>query len=102
MGKSVGDDFREAKVTLPIILAYAHADEEARLFWRRVIEGSPQRNDDLDRAIAIVEATGAIAETRARAKQYAADACSSLAVFPRSDIRDSLEAIAQFCVGRGY
>ena len=102
MGKSVGDDFREAKVTLPIILAYACADDEARRFWRRVIEGSPQLDGDLDTAIALVEVTGAIGETRARAKQYATNACAALEAFPKSEIRDALEAIAQFCVGRGY
>jgi octaprenyl-diphosphate synthase len=102
MGKSVGDDFREAKVTLPIILAYARADDEARRFWRRVIEGSPQHEGDLDAAIALVEQTGAIGETRARAKAYAANACSALEAFPKGEIRDALDAIAQFCVGRGY
>jgi octaprenyl-diphosphate synthase len=102
MGKSVGDDFREAKVTLPIILAYARADDEAKRFWRRVIEGSPQHEGDLDGAIALVEETGAIRDTRARAKQYVANACRALEVFPAGEIRDSLEAVAQFCVGRGY
>ncbi len=102
MGKSVGDDFREAKVTLPVILAYARADEEARQFWHRVIEGSRQRESDLDCAIALVEETGAIRDTRARAEQYAANACRALEVFPSGEIRDVLDAIAQFCVGRGY
>jgi octaprenyl-diphosphate synthase len=102
MGKSVGDDFREAKVTLPVILAYERADDESRRFWRRVIEGGPQDDGDLGRAIAIVEGTGAIDDTRTRAKHYAAEACCSLEVFPASEIRDTLNAIAQFCVGRGY
>jgi octaprenyl-diphosphate synthase len=102
MGKSVGDDFREAKVTLPIILAYARADDEAKTFWHRVIEGSPQHDGDLDHAIALVEETGAIHETRARAKDYAENACSALAGFPAGEIRETLEDIAQFCVGRGY
>ena len=102
MGKSVGDDFREAKVTLPIILAYARADEDARRFWRRAIEASPQDDGDLERAIALVEDTGAIRDTRLRATQFAARACAALEVFPASEMRAALEAIARFCVGRGH
>jgi octaprenyl-diphosphate synthase len=67
-----------------------------------VIEGSPQHEGDLDGAIALVEETGAIRDTRARAMHYATNACEALEVFPSSEIRDSLEAIAQFCVGRKY
>ena len=102
MGKLVGDDFREAKVTLPVILAYARADIDAKRFWRRVIEASPQHDEDLDLAIAFVEGTGAIRDTRDRAKNYAAKACRALELLPSGDIREALEAIAQFCVGRGY
>ena len=68
MGKSVGDDFREAKVTLPIILAYARADDEARRFWTRVIGAGTQAEGDLQQAIAYVEKTGGIPETRERAR----------------------------------
>jgi octaprenyl-diphosphate synthase len=102
MGKSVGDDFREAKVTLPVILAFARADAEAQRFWRRAIENGSQDEDDLDRAIVFVEITGAIRDTLARARQYAAQAVRALSVFPRSEIRETLDAVAQFCVGRGY
>src|SRR6201994_151100 len=70
MGKSVGDDFREAKVTLPIILAYARSTEAARKFWQRAIETGPQSEADLDRAITLVEETGAISDTMARARRY--------------------------------
>jgi octaprenyl-diphosphate synthase len=102
MGKSVGDDFREAKVTLPIILAYARADGEARRFWQRVIEDGPQDEGDLDRAIVFVEESGAIGDTQARAKSYAALACDALDVFGAGELRDALVDIAQFCVGRGH
>ena len=102
MGKTVGDDFREAKMTLPVILAFDRADEEARRFWRRAIETGPQREGDLRRAIGYVEETGAIRETRARARRYADLAARALAVLPPSELRDALEAVAEFCVGRGY
>ncbi len=102
MGKTVGDDFREAKVTLPVILAYQRADEEARRFWHRAIESGPQHEGDLRWAISYVEETGAIQETRARAQRYADQACRALSPLPKSELRDALEAIAAFCVGRGY
>jgi len=102
MGKSVGDDFREAKVTLPIILAYARAEGEARTFWERVIESGMQQDGDLRRAIAYVEETGAIDETRARARNYAQAACDALDALKPDPLRSALFDIAEFCVGRGY
>lgn len=102
MGKSVGDDFREAKVTLPVVLAYARADAEARRFWQRTIADGAQNDSDLKQAIALVEETGAIEETRARAARYADEACEALSVLPDSEIRRELIALAEFCVDRGY
>jgi octaprenyl-diphosphate synthase len=102
MGKSVGDDFREAKVTLPVIVAYERADDEAKTFWRRTIEDGAQHEGDLKRAIAYVSETGAIDETRAMAKRHARKAARLLATLPPIEIRDALIAIAEFCAGRGY
>jgi octaprenyl-diphosphate synthase len=100
MGKSVGDDFREAKVTLPVILAYARADDEGRNFWERTIQTGPQHEVDLARAIAYVEQTGGIADTRAMAERYVEAACVSLALFPDSEIREALIDVARSSVGR--
>jgi len=102
MGKSVGDDFREGKVTLPVILAYARADEAARKFWTRTIETGPQGESDLDRAITLVEETGAISQTMARARAYADVACKALEAVAPCETRDVLAAIADFCVERAY
>ncbi len=102
MGKSVGDDFREAKVTLPVIVAYERADEEARRFWRRTIEVGPQQDADLKRAVAYVEDSGAIRETHTLARRYADRAIRALTPLPANELREALEAIAEFCVGRGY
>ena len=102
MGKSVGDDFREAKVTLPVILAYARATDTARKFWARAIETGPQGEADLDRAITLVEETGAISETMARARRYADLAKQALETVPEGEIRSVLGDIADFCVERAY
>jgi len=102
MGKSVGDDFREAKVTLPIILAYARSTEATRKFWQRAIETGPQGEADLDRAITLVEETGAISDTMVRARRYADLAREALAPVPAGEIRSVLGDIADFCVERAY
>ena len=103
MGKSVGDDFREAKMTLPIILAHARAkDEEVRAFWKRVIETGNQTEADINRAITLVEETGAIQETMRRARAYADEAKAALAILPDSEIKSALSDIADFCVERSY
>ena len=100
MGKSVGDDFREAKVTLPVILAYARADDEGCRFWERTIQTGPQHEVDLARAIAYVEQTGGIADTRAMAERYVEAACAALSIFPRSELRETLIDVAHSSVGR--
>jgi octaprenyl-diphosphate synthase len=102
MGKSVGDDFREAKVTLPVIVAFARADDAARQFWRRTIEDGAQHEGDLKRAIALVEESGGLDETRALAQHYADQAMTALAAAPPLEIRKALMGIAEFCVARGY
>lgn len=102
MGKSVGDDFREAKVTLPVILAYARAGAHERQFWTRAIEGGQQSDSDLERAITLVEETGAIGETVSRARRYADEACKALEPLPQSEVKSSLADIADFCVERAY
>jgi len=102
MGKAVGDDFREGKVTLPVILAVARADEAALKFWKRAIETGPQSEADLDRAITLVEQTGGIADTMERARNYAAAACRALERLPKSEMRGVLADVADFCVARAY
>jgi octaprenyl-diphosphate synthase len=102
LGKSVGDDFREAKMTLPIILAHARANADDRPFWQRVIETGNQTEADLDRAITLVEETGAIQETMRRARAYADAAKAALGVLAPSEIRSALAEIADFCVERAY
>ena len=102
MGKSVGDDFREAKVTLPLILAYKRADDDARRFWQRTIQLGQQRDGDLQRAIDYIEHTDAIADARDQAHRYARQACRALQVLPQSALREALLAVAEFCVARAY
>ncbi len=102
MGKSIGDDFREAKVTLPIIVAYERADESAKSFWLRTIEDGAQHEGDLKRAIAIVDESGAIEETQALARHHADQGMSALSTILPGEIRETLMAVTEFCVSRCY
>lgn len=102
LGKTVGDDFREGKLTLPVILAYAAGDATERAFWTRTIEESEQSSEDLMIAQTLMDKYGAIAETTARARRYADAAKEDLACFPDSPIRRALEEAVDFAVARAY
>jgi octaprenyl-diphosphate synthase len=102
LGKTVGDDFRDGKVTLPILLAFARGDEEERGFWRRTIEELDQRSGDLDAAIRLVERRGALAETLTRARGYAAAAIDALAMFRHGAERRALIEAAIFATERSF
>ncbi|GBQ70017.1 decaprenyl diphosphate synthase [Ameyamaea chiangmaiensis NBRC 103196] len=100
LGKTVGDDFREGKITLPVLTAFAAGSEEDRTFWRRVIEDNQQTEADLDHAFALIRDTDAIAITLARATEYADAAKAALSIFPPSRLRDILLETASYTVSR--
>lgn len=102
LGKSVGDDFREGKVTLPIVLAYRRGDEKDRAFWVRTIEEGEQGDGDLQQAIQLLEKHGALADTIERARHYGSMARDALAIFPESPHATALNDIVDFCVNRTY
>jgi octaprenyl-diphosphate synthase len=100
LGKTVGDDFREGKITLPVLLAFARGDEAERGFWRRTIEEREQDDADLGRAIALMQKHRAFADTVARARDYGAKALAALDAFPPSAERRALADIVEFCISR--
>ncbi len=100
LGKNVGDDFREGKVTMPVLLAVAASDADGKAFWSRVIEARDQNEGDLDEAMRRLTETGALAETERRARAYIADAREALEIFPDSDLRAALRDVAEFVVAR--
>ncbi len=102
MGKAVGDDFRESKVTLPVILSVARSKDEERRFWRKTIEVGVQEEGDLSRAIEYLERGGALAETIERARLYAREAREALCNCPDGEIKAALSEIAEFVVERAY
>src|SRR5881394_3782988 len=90
MGKGVGDDFRDGKMTLPVILAYARGNDGEREFWRSAIGGSQASDDDLQRAIRLLKESDALADTLERARQYARRAIDALAIFPAGKAKAAL------------
>ena len=100
LGKSVGDDFREGKMTFPVIRSLETATEDEKAFWRRVIVDHDQKDVDLEKAVSMLRASGALEKTMDLAKQYSADAAKSLDVFAASPLRDTLQNLAGYVVAR--
>jgi octaprenyl-diphosphate synthase len=102
MGKGVGDDFRDGKVTLPVILAYARGSDEDRAFWRTAISGERISDDDLHHAISLLRDSGALSETIERARQYGRRALDALAPFPAGKAKAALSEAVEFAISRAY
>jgi octaprenyl-diphosphate synthase len=102
MGKSVGDDFRDGKMTLPIVLALRSSTDIEREFWRRTLEDQEQRDGDLEHAIALLHRHGTLAATRERAEGFGRAARDALSIFPDSPARHALLEVVRFCMQRGY
>ena len=100
LGKTVGDDFREGKITLPVLHAFAQGNAAEQAFWRRTIETSEQTDADLAEALRLMAHHGAIPATLARAQHFADAAQADLAGLPPSAIRDCLMAVADYTVSR--
>ncbi len=99
-GKNVGDDFRERKLTLPVIKAVAQATTEERAFWQRTIEKGRQEDGDLDHALGLMNKYGTFDATRADAFGWAAKAKAALDQLPDHEIRDLLRDLADYVVSR--
>ena len=102
LGKTVGDDFREGKITLPVILAFMRGSEEERRYWRRTLEDGEQAETDLAEAVRLIEKHGTIADTLARARHYGAIARDALGLFPDHPIKRALAEAIDFAIERGY
>ncbi len=101
LGKTVGDDFREGKITLPVLVAYQAGDAAERTFWERTIEELDQRDADLETAMRLMASHDAIRATLCRATRFAEEAKVALGNFPDSAIRRAMLAVADYTVSRG-
>src|SRR5687768_10434856 len=102
MGKGVGDDFRDGKVTLPVILAYARGGEAERRFWREAMTEGAIGDGDLARATALLGESKAIDDTIARARTYGQRAIDALGPFPGGKAKAALVEAVEFAISRAY
>ncbi len=100
LGKNVGDDFREGKITLPVVLSFRRGSETERTFWRRALEDGDASEADLEHAIGLMTKHRALEDTIQRARHYGAIAKDALALFPASPMKEALEETVEFCIAR--
>ena len=102
LGKTVGDDFREGKMTAPVILALQKANDEERTFWKRTMEDKSQDDSDLVRAQSLLARHNGLKDALAMARDYAQKAREALAEAPDSPLRATLDALALYTVEREF
>lgn len=102
LGKTVGDDFAEGKITLPVILAFRRGSEAERAFWRRTLEDLEQNDTDMDRAIELMHRYKALDDTVERARHYGAIARDALGIFRDCPERNALTELIDFSIHRAY
>ena len=102
LGKNVGDDFREGKITLPVVLAFRRGNDVERAFWIRTLEKGEIGDGDLDQAIGLMTKHRALEDTMSRAQHYGAMAVDALALFPQSPMKSALEQVVAFCLARSH
>jgi octaprenyl-diphosphate synthase len=102
LGKSVGDDFREGKITLPVVLCYRRGSACERAFWQRTLQDGTIEESDLAEAMALMQKHNALGDTMDRARHYGAIARDALAIFPDGDAKAALLDAVAFCVNRPF
>ena len=100
LGKEIGDDFKEGKITLPVIICIEKSDNDEKIFWKKTIEDLNQTDLDLGKALALIKKYNAIEETISLANQFASEAIDALGTFPHSEAKLALESLAQIAVNR--
>ena len=100
LGKNIGDDFREGKITLPVVLSFRRGSDHERAFWRRTLEQSDATDADLEYAVSLMTKHRALEDTIQRARHYGAIATDALALFPASPMKTALEETVEFCIYR--
>jgi octaprenyl-diphosphate synthase len=102
LGKNVGDDFREGKITLPVLLAFRRGSEQERQFWKRTLVESTIEDGDLETAIGLMTKHNALADTVERARHYGDKANDALALFPDGAMKHALIEAVAFCIARAH
>jgi octaprenyl-diphosphate synthase len=102
LGKTVGDDFREGKISLPVVFAWRRGDDEERKFWRRTLGRQEQEASDLEHAIELMEKRKALRDTIKRAHHYGSIARDALSIFPDSEAKAAMSEAIDFSIERAF
>ena len=102
LGKNIGDDFREGKITLPVVLSFRRGSQSERMFWTRTLEKGKVTDTDLETAIKLMNENRALEDTIKRAHHYGEMARDALALFPPSPMKQALEEAVEFCTARTH
>ncbi|MBV8839237.1 MAG: polyprenyl synthetase family protein [Alphaproteobacteria bacterium] len=100
LGKNVGDDFRDGKITLPVVLSFRRGSDSERVFWRRTLEDGDATDADLETAVGLMNKHRALEDTIKRARHYGSIAKDALALFPDSRMKAALVEAVDFSIGR--
>ena len=102
LGKTVGDDFREGKISLPVVLAWRRGNDKEREFWRQTLEHQEQKECDLENAISLMEKHGALRDTIERARHYGSIARDALGIFSDSETKSAMSEAIDFSIERAF
>ena len=102
LGKNIGDDFKEGKITLPIILAYGRSDEKEKIFWKKTVSELNQESGDFEKALEIINKYQCIEDTITRAKHFSNVAIDSIDIFKKNNFKDKLVALILESLSRVY
>jgi len=103
LGKSIGDDFRDGKVTLPVMLAYQRGNAEEQAFWQRCLEGHDNFSpEDFVRANQLIQAHNSVADALREAAIYGDEAKAAIACLPEGEPKEALLDTLEFCLARQY
>ena len=100
LGKNIGDDFKEGKVTLPLIKAISKSSKEEKRFWEEVINKGMQKSSDLEHALLLMRQHNVFDETRSEAIKWSKKARNYLDIFPESKTKVILQELTYFVVER--
>jgi octaprenyl-diphosphate synthase len=102
LGKTIGDDFREGKLTLPVVYAISRGNDVERAFWRRTLENVEQRDGDFEHAVALIARHDGFDASLDLARRHGAAASAALMSLPQNPMRGALAAIVEFCINREF
>ncbi len=102
LGKEIGDDFKEGKMTAPVIFALENADDDESAFWKRTLGHKDQNDEDFAHALALIEKHDALNKTIALAKDYTNDAKTSLDIIPDGVYKTILSDLTDFVISRSF